>query len=71
MTTQSPAVPPPESIALLVETAPLRPVTPARTEREEVDLHLLARELVCFAPDLALWLRDEGRRRLRAELLEA
>ena len=71
MTTQSPATQLPEPITFLTETAPLRPSAPPLTAREEVRLHILAHEIIRHQPRLARWLRDDGIRRLRAELVEA
>lgn len=71
MTSLAPTTQLPEPIVFTDEAAALRPVTSSLRTKEEVRLHLLARELVRHDPDLALFLRDLGMARLSAELVEA
>lgn len=61
----------PEPIVFTDEAAALRPVTSSLSAREEVRLHLLARDLVHYEPELSLLLRDLGMAQLSAELVEA
>ena len=61
----------PEPFAFSHEAASLRPVAPPLSPREEVRLHLLANELVRYAPGLMRRLRKHGMDSLRAELMEA
>ncbi len=71
MTSLAPTPQLPERFVFTDEAASLRPAAPPLSPREEVRLHLLARELVHYAPDLTRRLRDHGVARLRAELVEA
>jgi hypothetical protein len=61
----------PESFAFDDDVAPLRPAAPSRSSREEMKLHILANEIVRYAPELTHVLRRQGQVRLRAELQEA
>lgn len=71
MTSLAPTTQLPEPFAFTDEAATLRPATTPLSPREEVRLHILAHELVRYAPDLAQRLAGHGMARLRAELVEA
>jgi hypothetical protein len=71
MTTLAPTTQLPEPFAFDNETAPLRSTTPLLSPREEARLQLLASEIVRYAPQLTLQLRNRGMTRLRAAFIEA
>ncbi len=71
MTSLAPTTQLPESFAFDHDAVPLRPVTSARSSREEMKLQILAHEITRYAPELTQWLRRQGLAQLRAELHEA
>ncbi len=71
MTSLAPTPQLPEPFAFAHEAASLRPATSSLAHREEMSLHLLARELAHYAPALTQRLRDRGMARMREELVGA
>lgn len=71
MTSLAPTQNLPESFAFANDTVPLRPESGPLTPRTEVQLHMLAIELVRYAPDLASVLYQGGMGKLSSTLQEA